>query len=163
VIVVADTSVLIALAGICRLNLLEQVFGEILIPQAVYDEVLAGGPSVTADEVSNAPWIQIVAVEDILAVQVLLDEMDLGEAEVIVTARELNATLVLMDDRKGRRKLDILGLPKIGTLGLLLHCRQQRMIPALAAEIDALVRIGFNLDQRTIDKILAQANESDPT
>ena len=50
----------------------------------------------------------------------LLDELDLGEAETIVLARKLSANLVLMDERKGRRKLTQLSMPKIGTLGILL-------------------------------------------
>ena len=56
--------------------------------------------------------------------EVLLDEMDLGEVETIILAREMNADWVLMDERKGRRKLDQLNIPKIGTIGVLLKARQ---------------------------------------
>jgi predicted nucleic acid-binding protein len=68
-------------------------------------------------------WIKKVAVKDRLAVDVLLDELDLGEAETIVLARELNADWVLMDERKGRRKVAELGIQKIGTIGILLKAK----------------------------------------
>ena len=62
-----------------------------------------------------------MSVQDRLAVEVLLDELDLGEAETIVLAREIGADWVLMDEKKGRRKLTQLGLRKIGTVGILLR------------------------------------------
>ena len=75
-------------------------------------------------EVSTATWIKTVSIKDRLAVELLLDEMDLGEAEAIVLARELGADWVLMDEKKGRRKLTQMGLKKIGTLGILLKAKQ---------------------------------------
>lgn len=157
-IVVVDSSVLVALAGIGRFALLEQIFGEILIPQAVYDEVTVD-QSPASQEVSGADWIHTVRVKDRLAVEVLLDEMHLGEAEVIVLAHEARAQLVAMDDMRGRRKLDALGIRKIGTLGILLSALRQGMIPALKPEIDALLHMGFNLSQSVIDMFLTQEGE----
>jgi len=92
-IIVSNTTPLIGLASIQRFDLLRQLFGEVHIPQAVYDEaVLAGREAGGAkQEVSTAQWIRTVSVQDRLAVEVLLDDMDLGEAETIVLARELGA------------------------------------------------------------------------
>jgi predicted nucleic acid-binding protein len=106
-IVVSNTTPLIGLASIQRFDLLRHLFGEIYIPQAVYAEAVEKGreDGGAKREVSAASWIKVVAVQDRLAVEVLLDEMDFGEAEVIVLAREIGADLVLMDERKGRRKL----------------------------------------------------------
>lgn len=101
-IVVADTTPLIGLAAIGHFDLLKQLFGPIHIPQAVYDEaVIAGRERGGAkQEVVSANWITTVHIQDQLAVDVLLDELDLGEAETIVLAREINADWVLMDKRK---------------------------------------------------------------
>ncbi len=106
-IVVSNTTPLIGLATIQRFELLQQLFGEIYVPQAVYDEsVVAGhGEGGAKREVTAAAWIRTARVQDRLAVEVLLDELDLGEAETIVLARELNAEWVLMDEKNGRRKL----------------------------------------------------------
>lgn len=92
------------------------------IAQAVYNEATFAKKSKDnlGFEVSHADWIKIIQVKDSLAVSVLLDELDLGEAETIVLAKEINADWVLMDEKKGRRKLTQLGLQKVGTLGLLL-------------------------------------------
>jgi predicted nucleic acid-binding protein len=66
-------------------------------------------------------------------VDVLLDELDLGETATIVLARELKANWVLMDEKKGRRKLDQLGMAKIGTLGLLLKAKQSGLLSTIGA------------------------------
>ena len=111
-IVVSNTTPLIGLASIQHFDLLQRLFGEIHIPPAVYDEAVVAGREQggAKHEVSTSTWIKTVGVQDRLAVEVLLDEMDLGEAETIELARELNADWVLMDEKKGRRKLRVLGM-----------------------------------------------------
>lgn len=102
-IVVSNTTPLIGLASIQRFNLLHQIFGKIYIAQAVYDEATVSGREVggAKKEVSVASWIETVNVKDRLAVEVLLDELDLGEAETIILAREMGAAWVLMDEKRG--------------------------------------------------------------
>ena len=160
-IVVSNTTPLIGLASIQRFELLREIFGELIIAQAVYDEAVVAGREVggAKREVSTATWIKTINVKDRLAVDVLLDELDLGEAETIVLARELGADWVLMDEKKGRRKLTQLGLQKIGTLGILLKAKQVGLIPALRPELDLLRQRGFGVSQGVIDAVLRQANE----
>ena len=160
-IVVSDTTPLIGLASIGRLNLLQELFDEVYIPQAVFDETVTFGreESKAKQEVSNADWIHVVKVKDRLAVDVLLDEMDLGEVETIVLASEMNADWVLMDEKKGRRKLTQLNIPKIGTLGILLKAKQLDLIPLLKPEIDDLQKSGFSISSLVVDEILKIANE----
>ena len=110
-------------------------------------------------EVSTSGWIKTIPVQDRLAVEVLLDELDLGEAETIVLARALNADLVLMDEKKGRRKLTQLGLPKIGTVGILLKAKQVGLLSAIKPDLERLRLDGFSLSQSVIDAVLEQANE----
>ncbi|MBO9370798.1 MAG: DUF3368 domain-containing protein [Chloroflexi bacterium] len=160
-IVVSNTTPLIGLASIQRFDLLRHLFGEIYIPQAVYAEAVEKGreDGGAKREVSAASWIKVVAVQDRLAVEVLLDEMDFGEAEVIVLAREIGADLVLMDERKGRRKLSQMGIRKIGTLGILLKAKQMGLLPVLRPEIEKLQQKGFSISQDVVDAVLKQANE----
>ena len=160
-IVVANTTPLIGLATIQRFELLNQLFGEIHIAQAVYDEAVVrgreeGGAKI---EVSTASWIKIVRVQDRLAVDVLLDELDLGEAETIVLAREVGADWVIMDEKKGRRKLAELKLNKIGTLGLLLKAKQVGFLSTIRSDVEQLRKQGFSISQDVIDSVLRQANE----
>jgi len=160
-IVVSNTTPLIGLAAIQRFDLLQHLFGRIYIPQAVYDEAVTGGREEggAKREVSTADWIETVPVKDQLAVEVLLDELDRGEAETIVLARELRATWVLMDEKKGRRKVTELGLDRIGTVGILLKAKQIELLPQIRPEVERLRRQGFSLSQRVVDAILQQANE----
>lgn len=108
---------------------------------------------------SETPWIETVNVKDRLAVGVLLDELDLGEAETIVLANELNADWVLMDEKKGRRKLTQLGIRKIGTVGILLKAKQARLLSIIRPDIQRLHLQGFSLSRSVIDAVLQQANE----
>jgi predicted nucleic acid-binding protein len=160
-IVVSNTTPLIGLATIQRFDLLRQLFGEILIAQAVYNEAVVAGyeRGGARQEVSAAPWIKIIPVHDRLAVDVLLDELDIGEAETIVLARELGADWVLMDERKGRRKLVQLEINKIGTIGILLLAKQRGLIPAIKPDLEQLRQRGFSISQGVIDAVLKQANE----
>lgn len=160
-IVVSDTTPLIGLASIGRLNLLQELFDEVFIPQAVYDETVTYGKidGSAKKEVENAKWIRVVKVKDRLAVNVLLDEMDLGEVETIILAVELEAEWVLMDERKGRRKLSQLNIPKVGTLGILLRAKELKLIKNLQEEIIKLQKIGFSMSQSLIDAILKEAGE----
>ena len=160
-IVVSNTTPLIGLASIQRFQLLEQLFGEIHIPQAVYDEAVVAGREVggARREVQTATWIETVPVKDRLAVDMLLGELDLGEAETIVLAREIGADWVLMDERKGRRKLAQLNMPKIGTLGILLKAKQTGLLPIVQLEIARLRRQGFSISQSVVEAVLRQAEE----
>ncbi len=160
-IVVSNTTPLIGLAQIQRFELLQQLFGEIYIPPAVYTEtVIAGREEGGAKrEVSTANWIKTVSVQDRLAVEVLLDEMDLGEAEAIVLAREIGAEWVLMDERKGRRKLGQIGVNRIGTLGILLKAKQTGLLDKIRPDIEKLRQQSFSISQDVIDAVLLQANE----
>ncbi len=160
-IIVSNTTPLIGLASIERFDLLYKLFDKIYISQAVYQEAVTFGHEIggAKQEVSTASWIKTLVVNDRLAVNVLLDELDLGESETIVLAYEIGANWVLMDERKGRRKLSQLGLNKIGTLGILLKAKQVGIISVIKPEIEKLHKQGFSLSQTVINTVLNQAGE----
>ena len=160
-IIVSDTTPLIGLASINRLNILREIFGEVYIPQAVYNETVTHGrvEGNARQDVDRASWIHIVQVKDRLAVSVLLDEMDLGEVETIILAGEMQADWVLMDEKKGRRKLSQLNIFKIGTIGILLKAKQLGLVQNLKDEIENLQQTGFSISQTVVDEILKIANE----
>lgn len=160
-IIVSDTTPLIGLASIERFGILKKLFCRIYIPQAVYGEaVVAGHKNGGArEEVSSAGWIETVSVRDRLAVEVLLDELDKGEAETIVLAEEVDADWVLMDEKKGRRKLKKLRLRKIGTLGILLKAKDAGLLDTIGPAIKKLRNNGFSISQPVIDTVLKEAGE----
>jgi len=81
--VVSNSGPLIALATIGRLDLLKDLFGQVCIPQAVYDEVVVYGEGEPGTkETDEAEWIKTFKVEDRLAVSLLREEMAAGESEM---------------------------------------------------------------------------------
>lgn len=104
------------MATIDRLALLEALFEEIAIPQAVYDQVVAHGSGEPGSaEISAATWIRIYQARDVLAVDLLQESLGAGESEAIVLAQELHARYVLMDDALARRKAEHIGLRLTGS------------------------------------------------
>lgn len=154
--VVSDTGPLIALAAIGRFELLRKLFGGILIPPAVRAEILDVN---TVNAVTAADWVVVRAVQDEIAIQLLRDELDAGESEAIVLARELNADLFLIDDRSARRRANTVDLSTIGTLGVLLLAKTERLVPVLGPLLDDLRRAGFHMSDELYDQVLESAGE----
>ena len=96
-IVVSNSTPLIAFAWLNHLELLPKLFGTIHIPQAVYDEIQFDPIAVGAAELKSPDWLNVTAINDQLAVNLLLDQLDAGESEALVLAHELNAELLLME------------------------------------------------------------------
>jgi predicted nucleic acid-binding protein len=104
VILVVDTSGLITLAKIGRLQLLHELAEQVAVADAVYDEVVGRGAARPGhQEVAQASWILRRTVQDHTAVAGLEIQLGRGESEAIVLARELEADFVLLDDARARQ------------------------------------------------------------
>lgn len=158
-IVVSNTTPLIALAWLNQLDLLPTLFGTVHIPQAVYDEIQHNPTAVGAAELKSPSWLKISPVQDTLAVSLLLDQLDAGESEAIVLARELQAGLLLMDERRGRRRALQAGLNVVGTLGILIQARRQNLIGSLRPLLDQLQQLPFHISEQLYQDVLQQVGE----
>jgi len=139
--VVADASPLIALARIGRLDLLRTVFGGLLLPDAVWGEVVAAGlDKAGSATVMQADWIERRRVADAGLVLLLMRDLGAGEAEAIVLARETGADFVLIDERAGRTAAKRLGLRVTGLVGVLIEARERGILLDAAAVVDDLQR-----------------------
>ncbi len=160
-IVVVNTTPIIALALIGQLDLLQHLYREVVIPLAVQHEVLAGGSDgIGATELQRANWIRITPLQDPRRADLLLSDLDRGEAEVIALAQELNADLVVVDERLARRHAGRLGLALTGTLGVLLKAKEQGLVPAVGPLIDQLRHGGIRLSEAVVAEALKLAGES---
>jgi predicted nucleic acid-binding protein len=160
-IVVSNTTPLIAMAMADQFDLLQKIFGRIFIPQGVHEEVVEqGGERFGATEVRQAAWIQVITAKDKLAVEVLEDDLGKGESETIVLAREMQADWVLVDERLARRKLELLGVRTIGTLGILLKAKELGLLQTIRPEVDKLRTRGFRLSKHVYEDVLQMASES---
>jgi len=163
VIVVSNTSPLTNLAAIGHLDLLHHLYSTLHIADAVWDELRAGGrrwPG--ADEVSAADWIQRREVQNQSLVITLRRDLDRGEAESIALALELNADLILLDEKEGRHAAQRLGLRPVGVVGILLEAKAMGAIGELRPQLDALRHTaGFYLSQSVYRAALELAGEED--
>jgi predicted nucleic acid-binding protein len=148
---VADSSPLIALASISAFPILKPLFPEIVIPQAVYEEVVSQGLGRPGErEIRTASWISVRPVRDSRQVGVLRQRFRIrgGEAEAIILAAEVGAHWLLMDERIGRQAALASGLQPdhlIGTLGILLAAKERGLIEEISDKMDELQRQGFRL------------------
>ena len=140
-IVVADASPLIALGRVGRLDLLKSLFDRILVPDAVWQEVVvAGGARAGVEVVAGAGWIERSSVADRTLVGLLRHDLGAGEAEAIVLARELKADFLLMDERLGRAAARSLGLKVVGLVGVLVEARDRGLLANPNEVVDQLHR-----------------------
>ena len=122
--VVSDTSPLLNLAIIGRLDLVQQQFSAVLIPPIVLEELKVDTNLPGAETMRLAlhtGWLQVAEVRDTYLAQALALELDLGEAAAIALALDLGSLRILMDGHDGRAKAKALGLLPIGVLGILLR------------------------------------------
>jgi predicted nucleic acid-binding protein len=155
--VVSDTGPLIALAQIDQFDLVRRLFGKIIIPPAVRAEI-QDEISVTA--LTAVDWITVQPAHDTLAAQLLREELDAGESEAIILAKELDADLVLIDERSAARKARALGLRVIGTLGVLLLGKRTNHLSTIKPLLDKLREHDFRMSASLYDQILRDADES---
>jgi len=159
--VVSNSSPLINLARIGKLTILRELFGVLIVPDAVWQEVVvegAGQPG--ADEVRAAEWIQRQAVMNTQLVQALQQDLDAGEAEAIALSLEMGADLLLMDENLGRQTARHLGLRYIGLIGALVMAKRRGLISAVKPHLDMLRDIaGFRVDAALYDHVLKDQSE----
>ena len=144
-LIVSDTSPILNLVAVERLELLRDLYGSIVIPPAVSAELHANGIFLTAD------WVEVIEPRNRAAVDGLRAELDAGESEAIVLAQQLKASLLLMDERLGRRAAIQLGLDVTGLLGILAEGKKRGLISSCAPLLDSMIGV----------QVFGSANASD--
>ena len=133
-IVVSDSTPLITLMKAMQLDVLHKLFGDILIPDAVFHEVTTNDnfPE-EAEIIRNSNFIRRVSVKDDRAVLLLqrVTGLDRGESEAIVYADDNRADILLIDENAGRKVAQRVGLAIMGSVGVLVNaCREGYLTPS---------------------------------
>ncbi|HKQ09450.1 MAG TPA: DUF3368 domain-containing protein [Blastocatellia bacterium] len=157
--VISDTSPLQYLFQANLLELLQKLYGQITIPEAVLNEITAGHTlGIRLPDLTAVSWIQVRQVRD-PASRPLASDLGAGERDVLALAIETADSLVLLDDALARRHAKLLKIAFTGTLGVLLKAKAQRHLPAITPVIDELEALGFRLDPSTRIAVLELARE----
>jgi len=160
-IVVSDTSPILGLAVTGHLHLLEKLYGQVILPEAVFQELT----SVALVErhtraIATLPWVQVRPVADRRFVETLLAELDRGEAEAIAVAREVHADLLLIDERRGRRVASRFGLKLTGLIGVLAEAKKARLLLKAKPLLDDLIaKAGFGVGSELYSRFLLEVGE----
>ncbi len=159
--VVSNASPLVNLSRISQLTLLPQLFGRVLLPEAVWQEVVEDGRGQPgADEIRRATWVERVPVSNQQLVHSLRQDLDPGEAEAIALAVEIDADWLLMDERLGRETAGHFGRPCIGLVGILGVAKQRGMLQELRPLLNQLRDVaGFRMSSALIIEVLRDAGE----
>jgi len=157
---ICDSSVLIGLAKIAKLELLKEIFDVLYVPEAVFNEVVTKGKGKSGvKEVSEAKWIYKRPVKDRRTVEMLTAEMGLGEAEVLVLGKELKADWLIIDDERARTAAIAAGFQVIGLAGILLLAKQRKLTPSVKPLLDELQDKNFRLSKLIYNEVLKKARE----
>jgi predicted nucleic acid-binding protein len=151
--VVVNATPLIALSLVEHLDLLPQMFSEVLVPSAVYEEVAVQGRDKPGGRAfTGVDWIDIRTPVEQTTIEPLLLGLDEGELQVLLLARSEQPEWVVIDERLGRRVARAMGLPVKGTVGILLAAYCADLLTKSQAQDlpRRLVAVGIRIHPRII-------------
>ena len=157
---VLNSSVVIALSTLGYIHKLKNVFTEVLVPRAVYDEICVRGRGLIGErDLLEAVKEGVITVKDVknrLLVNALLDPLALGEAETITLTVEEKADYIVMDDKLARARAKSMGLNVIGTLRVLRLMYDAKLIDKsqLLKCLEKLKQAGFRISDQVIKKVI---------
>jgi predicted nucleic acid-binding protein len=148
-IIISDTSSLIALTNIGELELLKKVYGEVVITPEIGEEYGLETPD----------WIRIEKIEDVQKFKLLNLELDKGESSGITLALENEASLLIIDEKKGRGIAKKLGIRITGILGVMIRAKEIGVINRVKPLIEKLEKVDFRMSERLKNQILERVGE----
>ena len=152
-LVVSDTSPLTSLLSIGKVELLRDIYGAVIIPEAVASELRSYHDSIPA-------FVDTAEVKDVAAVEELAVQLDRGEAESIVLAKEVQADRLLIDEALGRSVARSEGVPVIGLVGVLLIAKKRALVSSVSDLLDCLENeAGFYLSDDVKSMAIKEAGE----
>jgi uncharacterized protein len=155
--IVVNTTPIISLACVGHLDLFEKLFGKIIIAKAVYNEIKAK-QNYGYQEIDHA-CIEVRQIQGYLYKDFLLKELDSGEAETIILAKEINAEFVIIDESLGYKIANNVGLTAIRTLAVLLNAKEKGHITQIKPLLDEMIEKGRWYSNSVYRSFLTQAGE----
>ena len=158
--VIANSTPLISLAKTNELDILKEIYNQIVIPKAVYEEVAISGRGKKGSvEITSAEWIKVKEVRDEKLKKFLQMELGRGEAEVIALACEVNADLVIIDENRGRGIAKRFGLKVTGTMGTIIEAKKRGLLNNVREKLDELINAGIWIGEDLYEEALRLSGE----
>lgn len=156
-IIVADSSALVALAVCDGLHLLDALYQQVRIPRAVFEEcTIRGKPA--AEKLRNYLHGKIVDV-DLSALVITANGLGAGELQAMALYKLLNAKHLLMDDRRAKKVASLNAIKAIGSLGLLLRAKDKGLIVAIKPYVIIIQQTNLYLSDMVVNEVLRLAGE----
>lgn len=157
--VIVNSTPLIVLCGVGKLDILRELYREIFIPAAVYQEVTEVKDSACTQIMTQKSWIHVERIRSDADRMMYKAKLHTGEVEVMILAQEQEADLVIIDDNAAKKTAKYLGLTVTGTLGVLLKAKQKGLIEKIKPLLFEMKRNGFYIDAKLELMVLEQAGE----
>ncbi|ABY93716.1 MULTISPECIES: DUF3368 domain-containing protein [Thermoanaerobacter] len=151
--VVANSTPLIILSNISKIEILKKLYETIYIPSGVFEEVNFTGNS------KNYDFIKVVNIKNKEAKQFFPVSLHKGEIEVMILAKEINADLCIIDDYLARKHAKNLGLTVTGTLGVLVKAKEKNILKEVKPVMDEMLEKKFYIDKKLYNEILEICGE----
>lgn len=147
--IISDTSCFIILTNIGELELLNQVYGQIITT-----------PEIAAEFGESLPeWVEIAEVKDKYRQTILELQIDRGESSAIALALETPDSIVILDDYKARKIAERLGITLTGTIGVIIKAKLNGTIPSIKPLLEKIKQTDFRLSAEIELQALTEANE----
>jgi predicted nucleic acid-binding protein len=157
--VISNTSPLQYLFQVELLDLLPALYGTIVVPSGVADELAEGHVrGVSLPDLQPLSWVHIRPIPGAAILRIAAD-LDRGEREVLAMAKQATEPLAIFDDGLARRYARLLGIPFTGTLGVLLKAKSTGHLARVSPVLDRLESLRFRIDAETRASVLGLANE----
>lgn len=154
-ILIADSSALVALAIVDKLDLLERLFGEVYVPRAVYNEV-------SQENKEESTRLKLYCNDKVLDISTAFNfniSLGQGESKAIILYKEKNANFLLCDDKKAKKFAQNFGINVIGSLGILIKAKQENLIPEISSLVEILKSSRIFIDDKIYKLVLKMAGE----
>jgi predicted nucleic acid-binding protein len=155
--VVSNATPIITLSSIDRIDILQGMFGHIIVSRAVYNEIKAKR-RYGYDEIDSS-FIEVKSIQGEKYRDLLLNQLDIGEAETIILAKEIDADFVIIDENLGYKIAKNSDLQVIRTLSILLGAKEKGLVPAIKPLLDEMIAKGRWYSKSVYETCLRRCNE----
>ncbi len=152
--IIGDSSALVSLSIMDRLDLLESIFGKIYVPQAVYNEV-------TIPDKPQSVKLKKFLKDKIVTVNLTITQMGLGqgELEAIALYKQLNSNFLLIDDRRAKKFAQLNSVNVIGSLGVMILAKEQGLVNSIRNDLEKLIDSDVFVSENLINRVLLSVGE----